>query len=111
MSKNVHIDTLEKVALVLKECLPIETIEIAVGDANIILTVESKSAECGIYEDFLIVLEELKAKNNKRNQDYQKRAEYHREMTRKWRLENKERHKAYQKKWHDEKRRKSKAIN
>jgi len=96
--KNSDIETLGKVALALKEYLPIGEIKLSVGEVNITLTVEN-APEHDLYNEFLSVYEGLKVKNDKRNKGYQEKAEYHREATRKWRQENKERYKAYQKEW------------
>jgi hypothetical protein len=45
----------------------------------------------------------MKAKNDGQKQRYQDKAEYHRENTRQWRQNNKDKHYAYQKAYRDKK--------
>jgi hypothetical protein len=81
--KNSDIETLEAVFKALRQYLPL--------------------GEYDLYAAYKSVFERLKAKNNTEKQKYQEKAEYHRETTRKWRRDNKERHSAYQKKYYYEK--------
>ena len=82
--KDFHIETLEKTASALEKYLPVMEYE--------------------LYKDYLLVYEHLKAKNDREKQQYQKRADYHRETSKKWRQDNKERHNAYQKQYNEKKR-------
>ncbi len=82
--KNTYVETLGKVAFALEKHLPI--------------------AEYELFMEYLGVYEALKAKNDREKQNYQEKAEYYREATRKWRQDNKERHEAYQKSWHERRR-------
>ena len=60
-----------------------------------------------LYAEFLSILEEIKIKKAKQKQNYEKNSEYHREKTRKWRVDNKEKHLKYQKEWRKKKRTKT----
>ena len=77
--KDSEIEVLVDVAALLEEYLPIK--------------------DYGLYIEYLDVLESVKAKKEKQSQTYQAKAEYHREISRKWRQENKERHNKYQKEY------------
>jgi hypothetical protein len=82
--KNFDIEVLERTAQALRKYLPV--------------------GEYDVYKDFLDVCERLKAKNDSEKQRYRDKAEYHREFTKKWRRDNKERHGAYQKQYYEKKR-------
>ena len=82
--RNTDIETLGRIALALKEYFPIK--------------------EYGLYTEYMGVYESLKAQNDLEKQRYQEKAEYHREVTRKWRQDNKERNSAYQKEYYAKKR-------
>jgi len=68
--------------------------------------------EYDLYAKYLAYYERMKDQNDKQKQHYQDNAEYHRENTRKWRQENKDRNYAYQKEYLAKKRtEKNKAEN
>ena len=77
--KDADIATLEKIAAALEEYLPVKEYE--------------------LYMEYLSVFENLRAKREKQSQYYQSKAEYHREASRKWRQDNKDKHDAYQKEY------------
>ena len=60
--------------------------------------------EHGFLMEYLSAYEHLKAKDDRQKQNYQAKAEYHREKTRQWRQDNKEKHDAYQKAYYTKKR-------
>jgi hypothetical protein len=61
-------------------------------------------SEYDAYARFLDYYERMKAKNDAQKQQYQDKADYHRETSRKWRQDNKEKHYAYQKEYNAKKR-------
>jgi len=77
--KNSDIETMGKLALALIKYLP--------------------ESEYALLKEYLGVYERLKAKNDSQKQRYQDKAEYHRETTRQWRQDNKERNRAYQREY------------
>jgi hypothetical protein len=73
------IETLEKVRAVFREHMPLR--------------------EYDTYAELCDVIETLSSRRDGERQRYQDKAVYHREITRKWREDNKERNKAYRKQW------------
>ena len=86
--KDSEVITLARVAEALEEYLPVKEYE--------------------LYNDYLSLYEHLREKREKQSQYYQSKAEYHREATRQWRQDNKEKHYAYQKEYSAKKRAASK---
>jgi hypothetical protein len=62
--------------------------------------------ELALYNEYEAVCKFLTDKNTKEKQAYQDKAEYHREVTRKWRRDNVERSRAYQREYHKNKKNK-----
>jgi len=77
--RDTEIFTLANVATALEEYLPVKKYD--------------------LYKEYLTIFEALLAKHDKQKQRYMDKAEYHRENSRKWRQENKEKHYAYQKEY------------
>jgi len=74
-----------------------------IGDAVSLLREYMPLREYDRYAVFLDFYERMKTKNEQQKLRYQDKAEYHRENTRKWRQDNKEKHYAYQKSYRDRK--------
>lgn len=73
------IETLERVRIVLREYMPIR--------------------EYDLYAELCSIIETLSSRRDNERKRYQDKAVYHRENTRKWRENNKERNTTYQKQW------------
>ena len=74
-----------------------------IRDAVSLLREHMPLREYDRYAAVLDFYERMKAKNEQQKMRYQNKAEYHRENTRKWRQDNKEKHYAYQKNYRDKK--------
>lgn len=88
--KNIEIEILSKVVHALEQYLP--------------------ETEKALFNDYLRVYETFKAKNDAQKRYYQKKAEYHRAFSKKWREDNPERHKENQRKYQVKKRQESEQI-
>jgi hypothetical protein len=74
------IETLERVRIVLREYMPLR--------------------EYSLYVELCDVIKTLSSRRDSERRRYQNKAEYHREYTRKWREDNRERNEAYQKQYY-----------
>ena len=66
--RDSDIETLDKITDALEKYLPI--------------------SEYGLFTEYLAVYEYVKAKRERQKASYQKKAEYHREFSKKWRRDN-----------------------
>jgi len=69
------------------------------GEINEIFRKHVPLSEYDVYTRFMDFYERMKAQNDLQKQQYQEKAEYHREKTRRWRQDNKERNKEYQREY------------
>jgi len=77
----------------------IDEIAEAVGKMIPIMKKYLPVGEYEVYRDFIEAHKSLVARKEQQRQSYRNKAEYHRELTKKWREDNAERNKAYQKSW------------
>ena len=69
------------------------------GEINEIFRKFVPLSEYDVYTRFMDFYERMKAQNDQQKQNYQKKAEYHREISRKWRQDNKEKNRDYQREY------------
>jgi len=80
LSLDSIVESLNKVTIALERYLPI--------------------GEYALYQEYIVAFDSLVAKRDKQKQSYQNKAEYHRNITKKWRHNNKERNAIYQKQYY-----------